>query len=77
MIGKVLIFLVAVFTSVSLYLANLNVTHIYNPASPPHAKLHNAQTMVLGTVFGFLTIYCLKKVASKSGNLKLLLHIKT
>lgn len=77
MIGKVLISLVAVFTSVFPYLANWNVTHIYNPVSPPHAKLHNAQTMVLGTLLGFITIYCLKKVASKSGILKLLIHIKT
>jgi hypothetical protein len=35
------------------------VTHIYNPAWPPHAKFHNAQTMVLGMILGFLSIYCL------------------
>jgi hypothetical protein len=58
-IGRVLISLVAVFTAVSPYLADWNVTHIYNPAWPPHAKFHNAQTMVLGTILGFLSIYCL------------------
>ena len=59
MTGKLLISLVAVFTAVSPYLADWNVTHIYNPTWPPHAKFHNAQTMVLGTILGFLSIYCL------------------
>jgi hypothetical protein len=58
-IGKLLISIVAVFTAVSLYLADWNVTHIYNPAWPPHAKFHNAQTMVLGAMLGALSFYCL------------------
>jgi hypothetical protein len=58
-IGKLLISLVAVFTAGSPYLADWNVTHIYNPAWTPHAKFHNAQTMVLGTILGFLSMYCL------------------
>ncbi len=58
-IGRLLITLVAVFTAVSPYLADWNVTHIYNPTWTPHAKFHNAQTMVLGTILGFLSIYCL------------------
>jgi hypothetical protein len=58
-IGRLLLSLVAVFTAASPYLADWNVTHIYNPAWPPHAKFHNAQTMVLGTILGFLTLYCL------------------
>ncbi|MEH2412487.1 DUF6640 family protein [Nostoc sp.] len=58
-IGKILISLVAIFTGVSPYLADWNITHIYNPAWTPHAKFHNAQTMVLGAMLGFLAIYCL------------------
>jgi hypothetical protein len=58
-IGKLLISLVAVFTSVSPYLADWNETHIYNPLWTPHAKFHNAQTMVLGALLGLLAIYCL------------------
>jgi hypothetical protein len=58
-IGRLLITLVAVFTAVSPYLADWNVTHIYNPAWTPHAKFHNAQTMVLGAMLGFLSVYCL------------------
>jgi hypothetical protein len=57
--GRLLISLVAVFTAVSPYLADWNVTHIYNPAWPPHAKFHNAQTMVLGAMLGILSLYCL------------------
>lgn len=57
--GKLLISLVAIFTAVSPYLADWNKTHIYNPLWPPHAKFHNAQTMVLGAFLGLLAIYCL------------------
>ena len=58
-IGKLLISLVALFTAVSPYLADWNVTHIYNPLWLPHAKFHNAQTMVLGAFLGLLALYCL------------------
>jgi hypothetical protein len=58
-IGRLLISLVAVFTALSPYLADWNVTHIYNPAWTPHAKFHNAQTMVLGAMLGLLSVYCL------------------
>ena len=58
-IGKLLISLVAIFTSVSPYLADWNETHIYNPLWLPHAKFHNAQTMVLGAFLGVIAIYCL------------------
>ena len=58
-IGKLLISLVALFTAVSPYLADWNETHIYNPLWLPHAKFHNAQTMVLGALLGLLSLYCL------------------
>lgn len=58
-VGRIIVSLVAIFTSVSPYLADWNVTHIYNPLWPPHAKFHNAQTMVLGALLGLLAIYCL------------------
>ena len=58
-IGKLLISLVAIFTAVSPYLADWNETHIYNPLWLPHAKFHNAQTMVLGAFLGLLALYCL------------------
>lgn len=58
-IGRLLISLVATFTAVSPYLADWNETHIYNPLWLPHAKFHNAQTMVLGALLGLLALYCL------------------
>lgn len=57
--GKFLISFIAIFTAVSPYIADWNKTHIYNPTWPPHAKFHNAQTMVLGAFLGMLSIYCL------------------
>jgi hypothetical protein len=58
-IGKLIITLVAIFTAISPYLADWNETHIYNPLWLPHAKFHNAQTMVLGALLGLLALYCL------------------
>jgi hypothetical protein len=37
---------------ISPYVADWNETHIYNPNWPPHAKFHNAQTMLLGLLLG-------------------------
>jgi hypothetical protein len=58
-IGKFLISFIAVFTALSPYLADWNETHIYNPSWPPHAKFHNAQTMVFGTLLGLLSLWAL------------------
>lgn len=57
--GKAIISFLGLFTAISPYLADWNKTHIYNPEWLPHAKFHNAQTMVLGTFLGILTLYCL------------------
>jgi hypothetical protein len=57
--GRLIISFLSIFTMVSPYLADWNITHIYNPSWPPHAKFHNAQTMVLGAFLGALTLYAL------------------
>lgn len=33
--------------------------HIYNPRWPPHAKFHNAQTMLMGMGLGLLSLFLL------------------
>ncbi|GAA1931615.1 hypothetical protein GCM10009753_76810 [Streptantibioticus ferralitis] len=60
-IGKVLISLVAVETAVGPYKFDWNETHIYNPAWPPHAKFHNAQTMSMGGALGGVSLWHLWK----------------
>lgn len=50
--GRVILSVIAVGTIVSPFLADWNVTHIYNPEWPPHAKFHNAQTMSMAALLG-------------------------
>lgn len=57
--GKILITIVAIWATVGSYIFDWNHTHIYNPLWPPHAKFHNAQTMLLGTLLGLLSLWML------------------
>ncbi len=62
-IGVLIIAFVALFTIVSPFIADWNITHIYNPRWPPHAKFHNAQTMCLGLLLGICSLYFLFRKA--------------
>jgi len=55
--GRIIISLAAISNSISPYIADFNKTHVYNPNWPPHARFHNGQTMSLGLVLGFTTLY--------------------
>ena len=55
--GRLLLSMAAVFTAVSPFLADWNDSHIYNPLWLPHAKFHNAQTMVLSVMLGVGSIF--------------------
>jgi uncharacterized membrane protein (UPF0182 family) len=57
--GRSWIGVTALFTLVTPLVADWNETHIYNPAWPPHAKFHNAQTMIMGVLLGALSLYFL------------------
>lgn len=48
---------ISIFLTVSAYAADWNETHIYNPRWPPHAKFHDAQTMLLGTLLAGMTLF--------------------
>ena len=60
-LGKVLISLSAAGTLAGSYVADWNETHIHNPAWPPHAKFHNAQTMSMGAALSLTALYHLWK----------------
>ncbi|MBL7260134.1 DUF6640 family protein [Paractinoplanes lichenicola] len=67
--GKVLISISAAGTGIGAYIADWNESHIYNPAWPPHAKFHNAQTMSMGVVLGLIALYYLWKPAQTRASL--------
>src|SRR3979490_1062390 len=51
--------IVAVLTSFIAYVFDWNETHVFNPKWPPHAKFHNAQTLLLGTLLGSVSLWLL------------------
>jgi hypothetical protein len=62
-IARWVVVLVAVF-NVGGYVADAVIPftakqHIYNPRWPPHAKFHNAQTMLLGIGLGLFSLFLL------------------
>jgi hypothetical protein len=72
-LSRFTISLIAIFTSVSPFLADFNKTHVFNPLWAPHAKFHNGQTMTLGLICGIISIYFLwfRKVSTDIENLKM------
>jgi hypothetical protein len=52
--------IVAVLTSCLAYVFDWNETHVFNPNWPPHAKFHNAQTLLLGTLLGVVSLVFLR-----------------
>jgi hypothetical protein len=58
-IGRWMLSLIAVVTALSPYAADMNKTHMFHPKWPPHAKYHDAQTMLLGSLLGASSLYFL------------------
>ena len=54
--ARILFTALGLFTAISPFAADWNETHIYNPLWTPHAKFHNAQTMLFGAALGLLTL---------------------
>lgn len=50
---------VATMATASGYLVDWNRTHLFNSNWPPHAKFHDAWTILLGTGLGIGSLYCL------------------
>ena len=59
--GKLLISVAATTPAVGAFLADWNETHVYNPKWPPHAKFHNAQTIMLAVDSAALALWQLWK----------------
>ncbi len=59
--GRWVLSSVAAFTTVGGFLADWNRTHLFNPNWPPHAKAHDAQTILLGSFLGASGLYFLWK----------------
>ncbi len=57
--GRWVLSFVAGFTTVGGFLADWNRTHLFNPGWPPHAKAHDAQTIILGSLLGASGLYFL------------------
>lgn len=60
-LGRKVLALVAGATAVGGFAADWNRTHLFNPRWPPHAKFHDAQTIVLGTMLGGSGLYFLHR----------------
>lgn len=56
-VGRVLVSLVGASAAAGAFAADWNETHIHNPRWPPHAKFHNAQTMVFAVELGAISLY--------------------
>ena len=56
-LGKALISAIAGVPPLGAFAADWNETHIYNPNWPPHAKFHNAQTMVSAVLLPALSLW--------------------
>ncbi len=55
--GRWLLSLVGLFTSLGCWAADYGKTHMFNDRWPPHAKFHNGQTLMFGTLLGLLTLF--------------------
>ncbi len=60
-VGTWLLSGVAAFTAAGGFLADWNRTHLFNPRWTPHAKFHDAWTMLLGMGLGGSSLYLLWK----------------
>lgn len=57
LISRILYTLVALLMPVGAHLADYNVTHIFNPRWPPHAKFHTGQTLMMSVFLGVMTLF--------------------
>jgi hypothetical protein len=59
--GRWLLASVAISTTVGGYITDWNRTHLFNPRWTAHAKFHDAQTILLGTLAGSSALILLRR----------------
>ncbi|KAF2136934.1 uncharacterized protein K452DRAFT_291971 [Aplosporella prunicola CBS 121167] len=64
--GRLLISLAALVTGLGALAADFNVTHIYNPTWPGHAKFHVGQTMAMAVLLCCASLWLLWVPAAAS-----------
>jgi hypothetical protein len=60
-IGRSILRGVAGMALIGGYAMDWNRTHLFNPSWPPHAKFHDAMTIVLGSFLGGASLYMLRR----------------
>ncbi|HST72865.1 DUF6640 family protein [Kocuria sp.] len=65
--GRTILRLVAGATAAGGFAADWNRTHLFNPAWPPHARFHDAQTIALGALLGAGGLWALGRRGSDPG----------
>lgn len=58
--GRWILLSVAALTATGGFLAGWNRTYLFNPDWPPHARFHDAQTILLGSLLGVSGLYFLR-----------------
>jgi hypothetical protein len=66
-VGRVCIAVGTVAAPVGAFVFDFNESHVRNPAWPPHAKFHNAQTMSLAVALAGLTLWQLRPSVRRVG----------
>ncbi len=64
-IGRLLLMTAAALTATGGFMADWNKTHLFNPKWTPHAKFHDAMTILLGGLLGSSSLYLLQQKSSK------------
>jgi hypothetical protein len=59
--GRTLLMSAAAFTAAGGFLADWNKTHLFNPRWTPHAKFHDAMTILLAALLGGSSLYLLQQ----------------
>jgi len=70
--GRTLLTSVAVLTAAGGFFADLNKTHMFNPRWTPHARFHDAMTILMACILG-TTATCLltERIDKAGGNLEM------